>query len=119
MIEQPFLGAVCIYPHLRKIKRPAATADVITAASIPMREEMTRARLLTTSHREREQLAGLDVAEDRRERQHHHRDMTTDQVADRLTIALIELLVSGTIATISERSSKSVLLVSLSPIQWR
>jgi hypothetical protein len=45
--------------------------------------------------------------------------MTTDQVADRLTIALIELLVSGTIATISERSSKSVLLVSLSPIQWR
>jgi len=25
----------------------------------------------------------------RRERQHHHRDMATDQVADRLTIALI------------------------------
>jgi hypothetical protein len=32
--------------------------------------------------------AGLDVAEDRRERQHHHRDMANDQVADRLTIAL-------------------------------
>src|SRR5262245_12321443 len=40
-------------------------------------------------HREREQLASFDLAQDRRERQHHHRDMAADEIADRLAVALI------------------------------
>src|SRR5262245_24315360 len=39
--------------------------------------------------RQREQLAGFDLTQDRRERQHHHRDMAADEIADRLAVALI------------------------------